>query len=116
MRTLKEDGNQIEPMRKADTRQSKTKIGITSIRKTESGHSTSKRQMQMKKERAWPGFLWTRMKTGHVKQREQELRAESRTQRTKSFGTTTQEQDPDLPKDKQKNEQHIKDAKNQFFT
>jgi hypothetical protein len=37
MRTPKDDENQIEPMRKADTRQSKTKIGITSIGRMESG-------------------------------------------------------------------------------
>jgi hypothetical protein len=35
MRTPKEDENHIEPMRKVDTRQSKTEIGVTSIRRTE---------------------------------------------------------------------------------
>jgi hypothetical protein len=40
------------------------------------GHPTSKRQLETKKERAWPGFLWTRMKTGHAKQREQELQVD----------------------------------------
>jgi hypothetical protein len=43
-RTPKEDENQIEPMRKSDTRQSKTKIGITSIRRTESGALCSDRR------------------------------------------------------------------------
>jgi hypothetical protein len=37
MRIPKEDEDQIEPMRKANTRQRKTKINITSIGRTESG-------------------------------------------------------------------------------
>jgi hypothetical protein len=43
-RTPKEDKNQIKPMRKADTRQSKTENGITLIGRTESGALCSDRR------------------------------------------------------------------------
>jgi hypothetical protein len=48
---------------------------IDAERESTWGHRASERQLETKKERAWTGFLWTRMKTGHAKQREQELRA-----------------------------------------
>jgi hypothetical protein len=50
-RTPKEDENQIEPMRKSGTRQSKTEIGITSIRRTESGALCSDRREIWSKKR-----------------------------------------------------------------